>query len=323
MNYRKILNDNIKGYEITLLNKIPNNINRTFKVEYICTCGIENIKSMRAINQYGILCQKCIKNNKPKKYRTQEEFIKEINNIFNKNGKIHNYENTLFKSINKKISYICIKHKEEISQRASSHINGETGCKKCAYEKLSKINMKSLEYYKEKGREHFNNKFTYVSIKSKKGTGHAYLSLICNIHNKKCEQRGSHHIIGTDPCSKCHISGCSKGQIEWLEYMMKKDNTYIQHYKNEKEYKIKVNGKFTKVDGYSKELNKIYEYDGDFWHGNPKYYKKDDINKMSKKKYGVLYEKTLTRVDNLKSLGYIVESIWESEWIFYKKMIKK
>ena len=64
------------------------------------------------------------------------------------------------------------------------------------------------------------------------------------------------------------------------------DNTFINHYGNDGEIKIKYdynNSKYTKVDGYSKKLNKIYEFHGDFWHGNPKKYDKGDINCFSKK----------------------------------------
>ena len=39
-----------------------------------------------------------------------------------------------------------------------------------------------------------------------------------------------------------------------------------------------------------KETNTIFEYHGDFWHGNPKIYKPDDMNNVSKRTM-VLYIK--------------------------------
>ena len=35
------------------------------------------------------------------------------------------------------------------------------------------------------------------------------------------------------------------------------------------------------VDGYDHETKTVYEFQGDFWHGNPKIYDKDDTAKIS------------------------------------------
>jgi G:T-mismatch repair DNA endonuclease (very short patch repair protein) len=69
------------------------------------------------------------------------------------------------------------------------------------------------------------------------------------------------------------------------------------------------------VDGYDPITNTIYEFNGDFWHGNPSKYKKFDINPISGKTFGELYKKTLEKEDNLKKLGYNVISIWESDYL--------
>tara|TARA_B100000035_G_scaffold285668_1_gene269411 strand:+ start:4310 stop:5911 length:1602 start_codon:yes stop_codon:yes gene_type:complete len=79
--------------------------------------------------------------------------------------------------------------------------------------------------------------------------------------------------------------------------------------------KIKIDGeKIKHVDGFSKKENIIIEFHGDLWHGNPKIYNPNDINPVTKKSFGELYNKTIERENNLKDLGYNLIIIWESEW---------
>ena len=78
-------------------------------------------------------------------------------------------------------------------------------------------------------------------------------------------------------CPKCNNNGYSKAQILWLDFLSKFYNIHIQHALNEEEFVI-PNTKY-KADGYCKETNTIYEFHGDFWHGNPKIFTLDEINK--------------------------------------------
>ena len=67
-------------------------------------------------------------------------------------------------------------------------------------------------------------------------------------------------------------------------------------------------------DGYCKEINTIYEYHGDYWHGNPKIYSCDTINKITKTTMGELYKKTVERERKIKELGYNLVVMWEIDW---------
>jgi hypothetical protein len=73
------------------------------------------------------------------------------------------------------------------------------------------------------------------------------------------------------------------------------------------------------VDGYDSTSNIIYEFLGDYWHGNPKVFKNDDINKDTKKTYGELYQKTFKILLKIKSLGYVVKYAWENDWDKFQK----
>ena len=71
-------------------------------------------------------------------------------------------------------------------------------------------------------------------------------------------------------------------------------------------------GRF-KVDGFDENTNTIYEFDGDWWHGNPDYFDANDIHPIARRSYGDLYASTLSRRDTLKAKGYNLVHIWESE----------
>jgi hypothetical protein len=61
--------------------------------------------------------------------------------------------------------------------------------------------------------------------------------------------------------------------------------------------------------------NKIIEFFGDYWHCNPYKYSKDYINTNIGKSANEIWQSDMIRINSLKSKGYDVLIIWESEWI--------
>lgn len=97
----------------------------------------------------------------------------------------------------------------------------------------------------------------------------------------------------------------------WLESIMETEGIYIQHAMNGGEFKIP--GTRWKADGYCAETNTIYEFHGDYWHGNPLIYEPDFYNKSRYMSMGELYKKTIEREANIKELGYNLVVKWETE----------
>jgi len=81
-----------------------------------------------------------------------------------------------------------------------------------------------------------------------------------------------------------------------------------------REKTIKIKSKSFYVDGFCPKTNTVYEFYGDFWHGNPKKYNSFEINPFSKKTYGELYNLTMKREKILKTNGYKIISVWESDF---------
>ncbi|MGI0077474.1 MAG: DUF7487 domain-containing protein [Nitrosopumilaceae archaeon] len=97
----------------------------------------------------------------------------------------------------------------------------------------------------------------------------------------------------------------------WLESIMKEQNIFIQHKFNIGEYKILDVGFY--VDGYCRETNTIYEFHGDYWHGNPEIYESDYIIHTGITA-GKLYQKTIERENKIRELGYNLVTMWEHDF---------
>jgi hypothetical protein len=58
----------------------------------------------------------------------------------------------------------------------------------------------------------------------------------------------------------------------------------------------------------------VYEFNGDFWHGNLNRFDKDTVHPYLDITYGELYKQTKTKEQIFKDNGYKVISIWESDF---------
>ena len=79
-------------------------------------------------------------------------------------------------------------------------------------------------------------------------------------------------------------------------------------------------------DIYIKELNLIIEFNGDYWHCNPKKYDENYLHPHKKKTAKEIWEEDKIRVDNIKKYGYNLMIIWECDFEkpnYIKNIIKK
>jgi flagellar hook protein FlgE len=99
----------------------------------------------------------------------------------------------------------------------------------------------------------------------------------------------------------------------WLESIMKQEHIYIQYDKNDGEFFFEE-GSTKRADGYCADTNTIYEFHGNYWHGNPTLYDASVWNEWTKSTMGDLYQATIERENKIKALGYNLVVMWESEW---------
>lgn len=124
------------------------------------------------------------------------------------------------------------------------------------------------------------------------------------------EQTPNNHLRGAG-CPTCQRR-VSSPSLEWLTAMAVLDNTHIQHGGNGGE--VRLAGTRLHADGYSADLNKVYEFHGNYYHGNPRKYPADLPNKRCKRTMGELYDKTRQRKAMVQQMGYQYEEIWEDEF---------
>ena len=280
--------------------KYPNQeyINSHTKIKIICKQHSEFLQTPTDhLSGYG--CKVCAGVRK----KTHDEFCLEANAIHNnKYEYISNYENR-----NIYIDILCPIHNEiPFQQLPSVHLLG-SGCPKCGDNTTRKKLQMKPEIFIERANKIHNYKYLYENVVMNGVYNH--VNIICKKHGEFL-QKPSDHLSGCG-CPKCWKANYSKQSILYLNFIALLNKINIQHAENGNEYII--DGKI-KADGYCKETNTIYEYHGDFWHGNPKAYDLIQINKVNGKPFGELYQKTLEREQLIRDMGFNLVVMWESDW---------
>lgn len=258
----------------------------------------------------GSNCPSCAINNKTLEKRKGNDI-----KFFMKANEMHDNKYDYSKSvyINKfePIIIICNIHGEFI-QRPMHHLNSN-GCYNCGMDNLKvqrkeEYSKKFIEYSKEiHGDKYDYSKVIYENNNSK-------VIITCSKHGDFFQIPNSH--IAGSGCYKCSKTNFSKKQIQWLEYIMKKENIFIQHALNIGEFTI---DKY-KIDGYCKETNTCYEFNGSYYHGEPRLYDDNVVNNLVNKTMKELYDDTIKRENYIKSKNFNLVVMWELDW---DKFVKK
>jgi hypothetical protein len=285
-----------------------NYINSSTKVTIICPYHQEFQQSPQVhIGKKKCGCKKC--SSKIHAYNRSKctvDFIKEATEI---HGNKYEYSKTNYTNNNNKVRIICPQH-GEFEQSPSHHVSNQSGCPDCCGKKLSTTNEFISKARLIHGTKYNYSKVIYQNCKKK-------VLIICPYQHEFLQSPNWHLYGGGCPkCSKQYSQLC----INWLDFISKMYHINIQHALNGNEYIIPTT-KF-KADGYCRETNTIYEFHGDYWHGNPKIHSFSDTTHFHKT-FGELYEKTLERENKIKLLGYNLVTMWESNWKQLNKAVKK
>jgi hypothetical protein len=258
-------------------------------------CKEHGVFEQSPSNHYKQNCPVC--SNRVK--HTKEQFIENANKIHNNK---YCYDKSFFIDYYTPIEIECIVHGVFI-QIPNDHRNGN-GCYKCCGK------IRTTEDFIEKANLRHNYLYDYSNVEYK--LSRQQITIFCKIHGN-FKQTPNDHLNGCG-CPKCCNGKFSRICIKWLEEIMKRDNIFIQHAGNEGEHSVICNERRINFDGYCKETNTVYEFYGDFWHGNPNVYSTNDYNSINKKSFGELYNETQERENIIRNNGYNIITIWESEY---------
>ena len=226
---------------------------------------------------------------------TKEEFVEKSIKI---HGLKYDYSKSIYNGIHHKICISCNIH-GDFFQTPHNHIVNIQNCPKCImYGQPRKLNnqfiMESIKLHK--------NIYDYSLTDYK--TARTNVKIICKTHGEFI-QNPSVHLKGHG-CPKCGFL-ISKLETEFLDYLnIPTRNFYLPEWKRKA------------VDGFDCKTNTIYEFFGDYYHGNPVVFNLNDYNKTCHMTFGELYDRTLKTLSKLKSFGYNVKYIWENDWIKFK-----
>lgn len=228
----------------------------------------------------------------------RDEFIRRSN--IKHNNKF-DYSKLQFNNVSDNVIIICPDH-GEFTTAARTHMKRGVGCRACSNKEFM-----TYERFVSKAREVHGDKYEYPIDNDFSGA--EYKALIKCPNHGEFRQLVGNHISAKNGCPKCQTI-ISKSETEYLDSLGLPNDP--QHRQVRIKSPHKPRGYL--VDGLDPVTKTVYEFDGDFWHGNPALYDQNAIQKRAKKTFGELYQNTLLKKKHLEEAGYTVISIWESDW---------
>lgn len=237
------------------------------------------------------------------KKHTKESIIEKFKQT---HGDFYDYSKMEYSTIRKPIKIICPIH-GEFEQMPQTHIRG-SGCQECAKIKNSIDTKSRFGYSYEKLVEIFNekhnNKYTYPKFEYI--NTYQKIDIICPIHGVFNQQIHSHK--NRSGCPECWYSyNVSKKETTWLDILSTVKTI-------ERGLRMTIGEKQLRPDGYCRDTNTIYLFHGSYWHGDPRVYSRDFINKNNKQTMGELYDTTMIHEQMYRDAGYNLITLWEYDW---------
>jgi len=114
-------------------------------------------------------------------------------------------------------------------------------------------------------------------------------------------------------CPYCVRSAVSKVSQQWLDLLgVSEENREIL-------LKLPGEERSIRVDAFDPTTNTVYEFLGDFWHGNPDVFDSKSRNPINKRTFGSLYNRTMRRLAKISGAGYNLLFIWEKDFNSQKR----
>ena len=217
-------------------------------------------------------------------------------------GSEYDYSLTMYQSAKCKIDVLCLKH-GIFSITPNNHLRG-VRCRKCSMGELGMNKRKTTETFVSEASAKHIGKYSYS--KSIYTTAIKPLIIECSKHGEFLKTPNAH--LAGQGCPRC--ADRYKMQNNWLSYLGVPDTA------NSRQVSITLpSGDRIVADGYDPNTNTIYEFWGDKWHGNLSRLDPNDINPRTKLSYKEHYDRTVEKVEKIKSAGYNLVQIWESQWL--------
>jgi hypothetical protein len=179
----------------------------------------------------------------------------------------YDYDKAIYRGNLEKIKIHCPKH-GLFEQTPKEHLKG-AGCVKCFRLRIAQLHSRSPEEFKQRAEEVHEGRYSYEHVQYR-NNGELVI-ITCKKHGPFEQTPGSH--LAGHGCSKCTYR-VSKASTEWLDYLRVPG----------REVRLRVgSGRPFLVDGYDELSNTVYQFHGDYWHGNPLIFNQHKTHPESKR----------------------------------------
>ncbi len=182
------------------------------------------------------------------------------------------------------------------SQGLKAHIIIACGCPRC-----SKREPYTRDRFIERSKEiHGDMTFGYDDV-PEYFTSKKHIPLLClKCYRVNCVIPTS-HLIKKPGCPFC-TQRVSKEETKWLDYLGIPQNNR----------QIRIPGSRRFADGFINNI--VYEFNGSFWHGDPRKFESTALNKKCGITFGKLYQTTLDKEDEIRRLGFELFCVWQIDY---------
>jgi len=280
--------------------------------EVIIGCPIHgDFKQIPISHIKGFGCWKCGCEYRGRQNAKSKDIV--IQEFKKKHGDKYDYSKVVYINNYEKVIIGCPIH-GDFKQTPMMHLQGQR-CPQC----YGNIKWTTEKFIKEAKEKHGENTYDY-SESICDGVDNPVI-IKCHKHGAFKQTPWCHARVGQGcrRCSKANKS--SKLAREWISYLLVSKPSLQHELSEEGEYHI-PNTRYH-ADAYDNKTKTIYEFHGDFWHGNPVNKKPEEINPVCNKTFGELNKKTKDKENIIKKNGYNYVCIWEDEWINFKHTISK
>jgi phage FluMu protein Com len=182
-------------------------------------------------------------------------------------------------------------------QLVLNHLAGN-GCARCSKQERHTTDSFIAKSLATHGKDRYDySEVTFV-------TNRIPVWITCKKCNTRWKIKPDNHMNGKG-CPRCAAKKfISKGETEWLDSLSidpKDRNTWVM-----------IGERKFNVDALVG--NTVYEFDGDYFHGNPAKFTPDRVNHLCGMTMKELLTRTLERRKLIEYAGYVVISMWESDW---------
>ena len=237
-----------------------------------------------------------------KRSLTLERFLEKARLV---HGETYDYSRVAFKRSKDRIAITCTTCKSLFEQTINDHLSGY-GCPTCGAER-SRLAQKTVDtaLAVQRCKEVWGDKYDYSqTVYVDDDTP---IKVICPKHGQLWMDYQNH--VGLKRGCKFCGSTRRQKQNDWLDSLGVPDND------ESREVTIKfTDGTRCYADGFDAKTKTVYEFNGDYFHGNPKVYPPDLLNRFSGRTMREELQRTRLKKEKLQKHGYTVIDIWEYDW---------